>query len=470
MGRGVKGYLLKSSGDGSVGKNGKELNILQLQRSCYGINLFFGVGIISFCKSIKINLKGFIGFLNPDEMRKFISIPPLIEEKQRKIFTEGNKNSYVDTVRLPEDLINIMDSAVSSFGRRNFYQVERTYGVKNMKSQGVGKNVLRRRCKLLNDANCLSWEDYERVMHYVNREIYMDKIVSIKKVGKVRMLDLEVEGTHNFVVNNTIVHNTWTLLHMAKAAMEAGYRPLIATVEMGQFQVARRLDSILSKTEFEKIRSGRFADQKDIDDFKARMDQIKGMTECIVIGGVSFGELYLQSKIEEHEPDIVLVDGLYLMVDDDPFRRKAQWEQLNSISRGLKIMAENYQVPIIATTQAWKKSAKPGSKGDESTDDIAYSGGMAQNADNVVSLGRIYDPVAEAYTNRIWVKLTKLREGEPVKFQAQLDFNVMNMKEVIGINDARTGDYKLEGIELLEGVDYNVGKSQSIEDDDEIPF
>ena len=278
------------------------------------------------------------------------------------------------------------------------------------------------------------------------------------------------KGEFNLIQAYLGSYKTWSLLYMAHAAMVAGYKPLIATVEMGQYQIARRLDSILSKTEFEKIRSGRFADQKDIDDFKARMDQIKGMTECIVIGGVSFGELYLQSKIEEHEPDIVLVDGLYLMVDDDPFRRKAQWEQLNSISRGLKIMAENYQVPIIATTQAWKKSAKPGSKGDESTDDIAYSGGMAQNADNVVSLGRIYDPVAEAYTNRIWVKLTKLREGEPVKFQAQLDFNVMNMKEVIGINDARTGDYKLEGIELLEGVDYNVGKSQSIEDDDEIPF
>ena len=127
------------------------------------------------------------------------------------------------------------------------------------------------------------------------------------------------------------------------------------------------------------------------------------MPECIIIGGVSFGELFLQAKIEEYEPDIVFIDGIYLMVDDDLNSRKAQWEQLNHISRGLKITAENYQVPVIATTQAWKKSAKPGSKGDESVDDIAYSGGMAQNADNIVSLGRIYDYIAEAYTNRVWV-------------------------------------------------------------------
>ena len=166
-----KAILLKSlfDGDGSVGKNGKELQYTTAsEKLAYGIqSILLEFGIISFCKKYKNKFKGFYRIsLNPDETRKFISfIPPLIEEKQRKIFTEGNNNSYVDTVRLPEDLINIMDSAVSSFGRRNFYQVERTYGVKNMKSQGVGKNVLRRRCKLLNDANCLSWEDYERVMY-----------------------------------------------------------------------------------------------------------------------------------------------------------------------------------------------------------------------------------------------------------------------------------------------------------------
>jgi len=282
-------------------------------------------------------------------------------------------------------------------------------------------------------------------------------------------------GEFNIIQAYLGSYKTWTLLHMAKAAMEAGYRPLIATVEMGQFQVARRLDSILAKTAFEKIRSGQFQDDKEIEAFKQRMDLIKGMPECIIIGGVSFGELFLQAKIEEYEPDIVFIDGIYLMVDDDPNSRKAQWEQLNHISRGLKITAENYQVPVIATTQAWKKSAKPGSKGDESVDDIAYSGGMAQNADNIVSLGRIYDYIAEAYTNRIWVKLTKLREGEPIKFQATLDFNSMTLRESIGVSDERSASaYELSGDEdesLTEGKDYNVGIDKAvIDEDEEIPF
>jgi len=273
-------------------------------------------------------------------------------------------------------------------------------------------------------------------------------------------------------------YKTWTMLYMARAALNAGYKVMIATVEMSQFQIARRLDSILSVTAFEKLRSGKFKDDKDILAFKNRMQAIKNLPDCILIGGVSFGELFLQSKIEEHEPDIVFIDGIYLMVDDNLNRNKAQWEQLNSISRGLKVLAENYNIPIVATTQAWKKSSKPGSKGDESVEDIAYSGGMAQNADNVVSLGRIYDPVAESFTNRVWVKLTKVREGEPVKFQAVIDFDNMTLREALGVSDDRSNmpyelsdEYGNNDNGLVEGVHYNVGVNKDeVVDDDEIPF
>jgi len=296
-------------------------------------------------------------------------------------------------------------------------------------------------------------------------------------------LDEATYGWHGgeFYIIQALLGNykTWTMLYMARAALNAEYKVMIATVEMSQFQIARRLDSILSVTAFEKLRSGKFKDDKDILAFKNRMQTIKNLPDCILVGGVSFGELFLQSKIGEHEPDIVFIDGIYLMVDDNLSRNKAQWEQLNSISRGLKVLAENYNIPIVATTQAWKKSSKPGSKGDESVEDIAYSGGMAQNADNVVSLGRIYDPVAESFTNRVWVKLTKVREGEPVKFQAVIDFDNMTLREVLGVSDDRSNmpyelsdEYGNNDNGLVEGVHYNVGvnKNDVVDDDDEIPF
>lgn len=275
-------------------------------------------------------------------------------------------------------------------------------------------------------------------------------------------------------------YKSWTLLYMVYAAMQAGFKPMIATVEMGQLQIARRLDSILTSTEFDKLRAGSFQDKKDFAAFKNRMDAIKSMPECTIIGGVSFGELFLRAKLDEHTPDILFIDGIYLMQDDEG-GKKAQWEQLNSISRNLKLIAEDYGIPVFATTQAWKPGRKQGSQGDESVDNVAFSGGMMQNADVGLSIGRIYDPVIEEFTNKLWIKLTKLREGEPVKFQAEIDFSAMQLKELQGIADLRTRgdadssdkDDDVTEIEFepppVENTDAKINRGKEYYED-EIPF
>jgi hypothetical protein len=157
------------------------------------------------------------------------------------------------------------------------------------------------------------------------------------------------------------------------------------------------------------------------------MEKLKKMKgDAIVIGGVAFGASFLRSKIEEHQPHIVYVDGLYLMYDEEGAQQ--HWLQMMNISRELKTIGDDYKLPVIATTQM-DNSQKRGSKGDEHVSDIMYAQALSQNADNIVSLGRIWDDVMEDFTNRLWVKLVKLREGEPVKFQVEFDFNKMEMIE-----------------------------------------
>jgi hypothetical protein len=41
------------------------------------------------------------------------------------------------------------------------------------------------------------------------REIDWDRIVSIEYVGKKQVYDIEVEGTHNFIANGIVAHNTY---------------------------------------------------------------------------------------------------------------------------------------------------------------------------------------------------------------------------------------------------------------------
>lgn len=232
-------------------------------------------------------------------------------------------------------------------------------------------------------------------------------------------------GEFNMIVAPTGSMKTWTTLAMIKAHVLAGYKVLVATVEMGRLQLARRLDALFTNTRFENIRAGKFATPEDIQEFKDRMEQIKTLADCVVVGGSSFGASFLRSKIEEHKPDIVYVDGLYLMYDEDGAQQ--HWQQLMNISRELKTAADDYKIPVNATTQLG--NSPKGSKGHEDVSDIMYAQALAQNADNIVSLGRIWDDTLEDYTNRLWVKLIKLREGEPCKFMVEMDFSTMTMTE-----------------------------------------
>lgn len=234
-------------------------------------------------------------------------------------------------------------------------------------------------------------------------------------------------------------YKTWMLLFLAKAAIMAGFKPLVATVEMGKLQIARRLDAILTGVPFETLRSGSFGTNQDFDDFKAKMDKISHMVEdAVITGGSSFGEMFLQAKIEEHKPDILFVDGLYLMSDDE--RKKADWEALKSISKNIKNIAEINQIPIVATTQMDVKKAEK-KAGKEMISFMNYSMGIAQAADNVISSGRIWDAVREEYLNEMIIKTLKLREGEPIRFKVRIDLGTMVLRDSMEIADNRSSTF-----------------------------
>lgn len=477
--REAKAVVIKAmyDGDGSVSQSKKEIiyttSSAQLAKGLVSLLLEFG--IVVRCRKYSNKFGGFwMLVINASESVNFIKeIPKLIHVKSKKL-NFVSVNTYVDSVYLPMYLLKKLQQAVDDYGKENF---SRDCGVVDFnglvsRRKLISRGVLKSKVEFLFSKGCIQKDVFSAVMYFVTREVFMDKIVRKESIKAVKMVDLEVIGTHNFIVDDVLVHNTWTLLYFVKAALDAGKKVLIATVEMGKYQIARRLDSILTGTEFEKIRTGQFKDKKDVAEFKKRMDAVKKVNECVVIGGISFGELFLQTKIEEYQPDIVFIDGIYLVQDDA--QKKAQWEALQSISAGFKKIADAYNVPIFATTQAWPKSKKPGSKGDETVSDIAFSGAMAQNADIVIHVGRIYDPILEAFTNRMWVKLTKLREGEPVKFKSEIDFTDMKLRETLGIADNRS-DLKASDVSpedgLIEGKDFNVGISgKELDESEQVPF
>jgi len=87
----------------------------------------------------------------------------------------------------------------------------------------------------LNQANSL-------IQNVLESPILWDEIVSIEPVGERQTYDIEVEGLHNFVANDFVVHNSFQLLDLAVRAVIQGKR--VAYFEVGdlsQNQVMMRL-------------------------------------------------------------------------------------------------------------------------------------------------------------------------------------------------------------------------------------
>jgi hypothetical protein len=79
--------------------------------------------------------------------------------------------------------------------------------------------------------------------------------------------------------------------------------------------------------------------------------------------------------VEKHNPDLVCIDGMYLMSDVKGARK--DHERVMNISRALRGLVLSTNVPVVATVQANRGAAAHG-KGN--LDEIAYSDAIGQDA------------------------------------------------------------------------------------------
>ena len=79
------------------------------------------------------------------------------------------------------------------------------------------------------------------VSQIINSDIWWDQIKSIRYVGREQTYDLAVAETHNFVVQNFVVHNTFLLWESMLASVMAGKKVVGISLEMSDEHVGDRL-------------------------------------------------------------------------------------------------------------------------------------------------------------------------------------------------------------------------------------
>lgn len=178
---------------------------------------------------------------------------------------------------------------------------------------------------------------------------------------------------------------SWVLAYLIAWVYELGKRPLIYTKEMTPDNIIARVVAIMASIRYHEFRRGRLSPvEKDSLYASWRvLHHLKEMQSMVCLSGKDAGEggdtvPWLRSKVEQYKPDLVFIDGLYLMSNARSGRKtQKDNERVRDISRDLSQMRLDTGVPVLATIQANRDAAK---NNDANLDEVAFSDAIGQDA------------------------------------------------------------------------------------------
>ncbi len=185
----------------------------------------------------------------------------------------------------------------------------------------------------------------------------------------------------------------------------------IFSLEMSSEQLINRMISQNSMVSSQKIRNGDLSDNEWANIVESA--NIIGNSNIIIddTPGISIGEMRSRCRKFKLEKDIqlVIVDYLQLMTTNG--RHSSREQEIAEISRTLKGIARELNVPVIALSQLNRASETREDKKPIMAD-LRESGSIEQDADVVMLMSRYYDRETKTEDrNRIIVNVAKQRNG-----------------------------------------------------------
>ncbi|MCI0486220.1 MAG: replicative DNA helicase [Blastocatellia bacterium] len=182
-------------------------------------------------------------------------------------------------------------------------------------------------------------------------DVYWDEIVSIEYAGCKQVYDLTIAETHNFVANDICVHNTALALNMAQYAAKNGNTIGVFSLEMSAEQLVSRLLCSEARVDAHRLRTGYL----NREEWARLADALRRLTETQIYidDTAGTGVLEMRAKTRrlkaEHGLDLLIIDYMQLMSGRG--RTESRQQEVSQISRDLKGLAKELDIPVIALSQ-----------------------------------------------------------------------------------------------------------------------
>lgn len=215
---------------------------------------------------------------------------------------------------------------------------------------------------------------------------------------------------------------TWSLIRMAVAASFSGLTVQYNALEQSRAEVAMRVHTFAS-SEYgrEVFKNMDLAQGKNFSsgEYKRFLYEMSrkniGKFHVADTSKGSIGVATMAAQIERNQPDALYLDYLTLAERDTP-----DWQGVAQLSKGLKTLASNNQIPIIAAAQINRNGNIRDIAGPEY---LAESDAIGKDADLIIGMRKFCPDVLQ-------MGITKNRHGLTTKWFVSFTPNTGEMEEI----------------------------------------
>ena len=234
------------------------------------------------------------------------------------------------------------------------------------------------------------------------------------------------------------IGKSWTALLLAGAAWEQGKKVLVATTEMAKETMAMRYLSTKFRIPYSDFRKGKldsFTEKR----FRDGVASIINSPNLNIVGGdFDFSMDTFTGIVMDEKPDLVIVDGAYLLKVPGITRT----ERAANVFDELKRVAKRSKAAVVATMQ-FNREVKVNQAKTVQADSIAMTDVAGWNADLIFGLIQTEEMKKN---RRMAFKPLKVREGESEEIECNWDFERMDFSEIPKANFGNTPGFSPSGV------------------------
>ena len=230
------------------------------------------------------------------------------------------------------------------------------------------------------------------------------------------------------------------VLNVARnVAVQSGKTVCFFSLEMSRDQLAQRLLSTEAMIESGKMRTGDLTSDEWTRLTQAGLNLASAKMYIDETPGITVPEMKAKIRRMPEKPDLVIID--YLGLIQSAKRTENRVQEVSDITRNLKIMAKEMQIPVMVCAQLSRGTETKGGSHKPALSDLRESGSIEQDADIVLFMFRdIYykneksDPNVEIDEHKAECIVAKNRHGglESVPLYWDGAYTRFSTRDVIG--------------------------------------